>query len=78
MDYSLPGSSVHGDSPGLWDSPGLSRGYSSGLPCLPPGDFPNPETEPRSSALQADSLPSEPLGKPKNTDEFAAIQFCFP
>jgi len=64
MDYSLPASSVHGDSPGLWDSPGLSRGYSSGLPYPPPGDFPNPGIEPRSPVLQADSLLSEPPGKP--------------
>ena len=40
------------------------REYWSGLPCPPPGDLPNPGTEPRSSALQADSLPSEPPGKP--------------
>ena len=32
-----------------------------------PGDLPNPEIEPRSLALQADSLPAEPQGKPKNT-----------
>ena len=30
-------------------------------------DLPNPGTEPRSPALQADSLPAEPHGKPKNT-----------
>ena len=29
-----------------------------------PGDLPNPGIEPRSPALQADSLPFEPLGKP--------------
>ena len=29
-----------------------------------PGDLPNPESEPGSPALQADSLPSEPPGKP--------------
>ena len=34
------------------------------VPCPPPGDFPNPGIEPRSLTLQADSLPSEPLGKP--------------
>ena len=28
------------------------------------GDLPNPEIEPRSPALQADSLPAEPRGKP--------------
>ena len=30
----------------------------------PPGDLPNPGMEARSSTLQADSLPSEPPGKP--------------
>ena len=29
-----------------------------------PGDLPNPGIKPRSSALQADSLPAEPQGKP--------------
>ena len=32
--------------------------------CPPPGDLANPGIEPRSPALQADSLPSEPPGKP--------------
>jgi len=42
---------------------GFSRQeYWSGLPCPPSGDLPNPGTEPRSPALQADSLPSEPPG----------------
>ena len=31
-----------------------------------PGDLPNPGIEPRSPAWQADSLPAEPPGKPKN------------
>ena len=30
-------------------------------------DLPNPGIEPGSSALQADSLPAEPPGKPRNT-----------
>ena len=34
------------------------------LSCPPPGDLPNPGIEPRSPALQANSLPSEPPGKP--------------
>ena len=33
--------------------------YWSGLPFSPPGDLPNPEIEPGSPALQADSLPAE-------------------
>ena len=46
-------------------SMGFSRKeYWSGLPCPPPGDLPNPGVEPRSPALQADSLPAEPPGKP--------------
>ena len=32
-----------------------------------PEDLPNPGIEPRSPALQVDSLPAEPQGKPKNT-----------
>ena len=38
--------------------------YWSGLPCPSLGDLPNPGIEPRSPTLQADSLPSEPPGKP--------------
>ena len=34
---------------------------------LSPGDLPNPGIEPRFPALQADSLPVELQGKPKNT-----------
>ena len=49
-------------------SMGFSRQeYWSGLPYPPPGDLPNPGTEPMSPAspaVQADSLPTEPLGKP--------------
>ena len=51
MDYSPPGSSVHGFS---------RQEYWSGLPCLPPGDLPNPGIKPAAlvaPALQADSLP---------------------
>ena len=47
---------------------GFSRPeYWSGYPFPYPGDLPNPGIEPRSSTLQADSLPAEPQGKPKNT-----------
>ena len=38
--------------------------YQSGLPFPSPGGLPNPGTEPMSPAFQADSLPSEPPGKP--------------
>ena len=47
--------------------------------CPSPGDLPNPGIEPRSSALQADSLPSELPGKPKNTaeDSLSLLQGIF-
>ena len=46
-------------------SMGFSRQeYWRWLPCPPPGDLPNPGIEPKSPALQADSLPSESPGKP--------------
>ena len=60
MNCSLPGSSVHGI---------LKARILEWLPFSPPGDLPNPEIEPLSpvsSALQADSLPTEPPGKPFN------------
>ena len=38
----------------------------SGLSFPPPRDLPDPGTEPASPALQVDSLPPEPPGKPKN------------
>ena len=37
--------------------------YWSGLPFPSPGDLPNPGIKPRSPALQADSLLTEPLAK---------------
>ena len=55
MDCSLPGSSVRGI---------LQARILEWLPCLPPGDLPNPGTEPRWVQLQVDSLLSEPPGKP--------------
>ena len=50
----------------------LSMGFArqecwSGLPFPSPGDLPNPGIEPRSPALQADTLTSEPPGKPQNS-----------
>ena len=41
--------------------------YWSGLPFPSPGDLPDPGIEPRSPALQADALTSEPPGKPHAT-----------
>ena len=44
------------------------------------GDLPNPGIKPRSPALQADSLPAEPQGKPKNTEvgSLSLLQQIFP
>ena len=39
--------------------------YWSGLPFSSQGDLPDPGIEPGSPALQAESLPSAPLGKLK-------------
>ena len=44
-------------------SMGFSREYWNGLPFASPGDLPDPGVEPRSPALQADVLLSEPPGK---------------
>src|SRR5574337_242618 len=45
-----------------------------------PVDLPNPEIEPGSPALQVDSLPAEPTGKPKNTGvgSLCLLQWIFP
>ena len=57
-------------------SMGFSRqGYWSELPFASPGDLPHPGIKPRSSTLQADSLPSEPSGPFKI---FKTLGSCFP
>ena len=57
-----------------------SQEYWSGLSCPPPGDRPKPGIKLRSSALQADSLSPESLGKPKNTEmgDLSFLQGIFP
>ena len=54
--------------------------YWSGLPCLSPGDLPNPGVKPRSLALQDVSLQSGPPVKPKNTGvgSLTHLQRSFP
>ena len=51
--------------------------YWSGKPFPSPGDLSNPGMEPRSPALQADSLPAEPQGKSKNTGVVSLSLFFF-
>ena len=59
-------------------SMGFSRQEdSSGLPFPSPGDLPDPEIEPGSPALQADTLPSETPGKPQESDQIISVaQSC--
>ena len=68
MDCSLSGSSVHGISQARvqeWVAISFS------------GDLPNQGIEPGSPALQADSLPAEPPGKPWWVkDELTLINWC--
>ena len=62
-------------------STGFSRQeYWNGLPCPPPGHLPNPGIQPRSPALQVDSLLSGPPGNPKNTGvhSLSLLQGIFP
>ena len=54
------------------DSPSKSTGV--GCHSLHPGNFPDPGMEPESPALQADSLLSEPPGKPTSCAEY--FTFC--
>ena len=61
-------------------SMGFSRQeYSNGLPFPLPGNLPNPGIQPRSPTLQADYLPAEPQGKPKNTGvgSLSLLQWIF-
>ena len=60
-------------------SMGFSRQeYWSQLPVPSPGDLSNPGIEPRSPALQAESLPSEPLWKPLVFTGFQKFQASCP
>ena len=54
----------HGPS-SPWNSPGQNTGVGSQFPS--PGHLPNPGIAPRSPALQADSFPAEPPGKPDSS-----------
>ena len=52
--------------------------YWSGLPLSSPRDLPNSGIKPRSLALQTDSLPSEPPGKPFDYLPMSLIQKLTP
>ena len=56
---------------------GFSRQeYWSGWPFPSPGDLPDPGIEPKSPALQADALTSEPPGKLRLTETSGPQKFC--
>ena len=64
LDCSLPGSSVHG----------ILQGRTLEWVAIPfSGDLPNPGIKLRSPALQADSVPSEQLGKPTVSSFFGIL-----
>ena len=59
--FATPWTVAHQAPPSM----GFSRQeYWSGSPFPSPGDLPDPGIEPKSPALQADALTSEPPGKP--------------
>ena len=59
--FATPWTVAHQASPSM----GFPRQeYWSGLPSPSPGDLPDPGIEPRSPTLEADTLTSEPPGKP--------------
>ena len=64
MDYSLPGSSVHG----ILQARILER-----VAICPLGALPNLGIKSRSPALQADSVPSEPPRKPSGGKQQSAV-----
>ena len=68
MDYSLPGFSVHGI---------LQIRLLEWVAIISSGAFSDPGIKPRSSALQADSLLFEPLGKPKWSYLFNGSRISF-
>ena len=68
MDCSLSGSFVHG----------IFQAKVLEWVAIPsPGDLPEPGIEPRSPALQADALPSEPPGKPDERERYIQLNAEF-
>ena len=75
IDYSPPGSSVHGDSLGKDTGVGCHSLLQGIFLEIEPGFNLGSEIEPGSSTLQADSLPSEPTGKPSTCIALMEIKF---
>ena len=55
----------------------LRQDYWSGLQFPSPGNLPDPGIEPRSLTLRADSLPSEPPGKPIKVKSARRVEHWF-
>ena len=68
MDCSLPGFSVHG----------ILQARILEFPFPSPGDRPDPGIEPRSPTLEADTLTSEPPGKPHSCPTLCDLMDCSP
>ena len=65
--FSTPSTAAHQAPPSM----GFSRQeYWSGLPCPSPGDLRNPRVDPGSPTLEADTLTSEPPGKPQQRSSY--------
>ena len=69
LAWRIPGTGEPAGLPSMGSHNVPLQGRQGSRGCIPnsPGDLPNPGIEPMSPTLQADSLPSEPPGKPKNT-----------
>ena len=85
LSWQLLESESHSVVSDSWRPRGLSMGFSrpeywSGWPFPSPRDLPNPGIKPGSPALQADSLPAETHGKPKNAGVgfLSLLQGIFP
>ena len=78
MDCSLPGSCVHGDSPGKNTGVGC-HARAMPIPCLR-GIFPTQESNSGLQHCRWILLPTEPPGKPKNTavGSLSLLQGIFP
>ena len=71
MDYSLPGSSIHGIFQARvleWGAIAFSEAYWSGFLFPSPGDPTTPRIEPMSPALAGGFFTIEPPGKPSQAE----------
>ena len=72
LDKQYKGLVFHG---GLVIKPRVTQEHWSGLPSPPPGDLSNPGIKPISPDWRADSLPTEPPGKPHHHTRIYLVHF---